>query len=257
MKIGIIGLGSMSSAIAKGLIEHGGIAPENITASARNRARLEARCSELGIRPGTTREVVEASELVIIGVIPSQVEAVVRETSDLLPGKITVSIAYGVSHERYKELLPEGCNVVCTVPNTPIEVGKGILVCSKDHSLKDDQFEAFCELFGRISLVEFLSPELLDLGGIIAGSTPAFMDMIIEALSDAAVLHGMPRDVSYRLVEKMMEGSASYAIESGKHPAPLKDGVCSPGGATIKGVASLERNGMRGALIAAIDEIMK
>ena len=257
MRIGIIGLGSMSSAIARGLIEYGGVAPENITASARNRARLESKCRELGIKAGTSAEAAESSDIVIIGVIPGQVEAVTGEIGALLPGKITVSIAYGVSHERYMELLPEGCNIICTVPNTPVEVGKGVFVCSNDHSLTEEQFNVFKDVFGRISLVELLSPELLDLGGIIAGSTPAFMDMVIEALSDAAVLHGMPRDVSYRLVEKMMEGSAAYAIESGKHPAPLKDGVCSPGGATIKGVASLERNGMRGALITAIDEIMK
>lgn len=257
MKIGIIGLGSMSSAIAKGLIAHGGIAPENITASARNRARLESKCSELGIKAGTSAEAAESSDIVIIGVIPGQVEAVAREIGHLLPDKITVSIAYGVSHERYMELLPEGCNVICTVPNTPVEVGKGVFVCSNDHSLTKEQFDVFKDVFGRISLVELLSPELLDLGGIVAGSTPAFMDMVIEALSDAAVLHGMPKDTSYRLVEKMMEGTAAYAMESGTHPAALKDGVCSPGGATIKGVASLEESGMRGAFIKAIAAIMK
>ncbi len=255
--IGIIGLGSMSSAIASGLIKYGGINPQVITASARNRARLEANCNKLGIKPGTTEEVVANSELIIIGVIPTQVENVLAEVKHLLPGKTVVSIAYGVSHERYMELLPADCHVICTVPNTPIEVGKGVLVCSKGHSLTDDQFALFEDIFGRISSIELLPPELLDLGGIIAGSTPAFMDMVIEALADAAVLHGMPRGTSYNLVKHMMEGSAAYAIETGSHPAILKDGVCSPGGATIVGVASLERNGVRGAFIQAIDEIMK
>ena len=81
--------------------------------------------------------------------------------------------------------------------------------------------------------------------------------IIIESLADAAVLHGMPRGTAYRLVEKMMEGSAAYAMETGSHPAALKDGVCSPGGATIKGVATLETSGLRGALIQAIVDIMK
>ena len=243
-RIGIIGLGSMSSAIVKGFITHGGINPTRITASARNRARLESNCKALGIHPGTTAEVVENSDIVIVGVIPTQVENVLREVRDLLPGKIIVSIAYGVSHQRYMELLPEGCHVICVVPNTPIEVGKGVLVCSNDHSLTEEQLEIFSALFGSIALIELLPPELLDLGGI-------------ESLADAAVLHGMPRATAYRLVEKMMEGSAAYAMETDSHPAALKDGVCSPGGATIKGVATLETNGLRGALIQAIVDIMK
>lgn len=241
----------------KGFITHGGIDPTRITASARNRARLENNCKALGIHPGTTAEVAENSDIVIVGVIPTQVENVLREVRDLLPGKIIVSIAYGVSHQRYMELLPEGCHVICVVPNTPIEVGKGVLVCSNDHSLTEEQLEIFNELFGSIALIELLPPELLDLGGIVAGSTPAFMDIVIESLADAAVLHGMPRATAYRLVEKMMEGSAAYAMETGSHPAALKDGVCSPGGATIKGVATLETSGLRGALIQAIVDIMK
>lgn len=256
-RIGIIGLGSMSSAIVKGFISYGRIEPTRITASARNRARLENNCKALGIHPGTTAEVAENSDIVIVGVIPTQVENVLREVRDLLPGKIIVSIAYGVSHQRYMELLPEGCHVICVVPNTPIEVGKGVLVCSNDHSLTEEQLEVFNGLFGSIALIELLPPELLDLGGIVAGSTPAFMDIVIESLADAAVLHGMPRATAYRLVEKMMEGSAAYAMETGSHPAALKDGVCSPGGATIKGVATLETNGLRGALIQAIVDIMK
>lgn len=257
LKIGIIGLGSMSSAIAKGLINHGGITPATIYASARNQDRLKARCAELGINPASTTEVARSSDIVIIGVVPEQVDNIISEVGELLPGKIIVSIAYGVSHAHYMELLPAGSNVICTVPNTPIEIGKGVLCCSNEHSLSDEQFDIINEMFGRISLVELLPSHLLDLGGIIAGSTPAFMDMVIEALADAAVLHGMTRDTSYRLVEKMMEGSAAYALESGIHPATLKDGVCSPGGATIKGVASLEESGMRGAFIKAIADIMR
>ena len=114
-RIGIIGLGSMSSAIVKGFITYGGIDPTRITASARNRARLESNCKALGIHPGTTAEVAENSDIVIVGVIPTQVENVLREVRDLLPGKIIVSIAYGISHQRYMELLPEGCHVICVV----------------------------------------------------------------------------------------------------------------------------------------------
>lgn len=256
IRIGVIGLGSMSTAIVKGLIRHGGVLPENIYASGRNLEKLESNCSALGIHPSTNKEVAKQSDIIIIGVHPRQVEDVLNEISDLLADSIIASIAYGVRRADYMKQLPEGSSVICTVPNTPVEVGKGVLVCAENHSLSPDQFALFEDIFGRIALIELLPENLLDLGGIIAGSTPAFMDMVMEALADAAVLHGMPRATSYSLVEKMMEGTAAYALESGVHPGILKDGVCSPGGATIKGVASLEQSGLRGALIQAIDEIM-
>ncbi len=257
IQIGIIGLGSMSTAIVKGLIRHGGVLPENIYASGRNRVKLESNCGALGIHPTTNQEVAKQSDIVIIGVHPNQVDDVLEEISDLLADTIIVSIAYGVRQENYMKHLPEGSPVICTVPNTPVEVGKGVFVCADNHSLLPEQLALFQDTFGRIALIEMLPENLVDLGGIIAGSTPAFMDMVMEALSDAAVLHGMPRDTSYRLVEKMMEGTAAYALKSGMHPGILKDGVCSPGGATIKGVAALEQRGLRGSLIHAIDEIME
>lgn len=256
IRIGIIGLGSMSTAIVKGLIRHGGMLPENIYASGRNLEKLESKCGELGIHPASNKEVAKQSDIIIIGVHPKQVDGVLNEIADLLADIIIVSIAYGVSREDYKKQLPEESSVICTVPNTPVEVGKGVLVCGENHTLSPNQFALFEDIFGRIALIELLPENLLDLGGIIAGSTPAFMDMVMEALSDAAVLYGMPRATSYRLVEKMMEGTAAYALETGVHPGTLKDGVCSPGGATIKGVTSLEQSGLRGALIQAIDEIM-
>lgn len=257
IRIGIIGLGSMSTAIVKGLIRHGGVLPENIYASGRNWEKLESKCKALGIHPVTNEDVVKQSEIVIIGVTPKQVVGVLDEIGEFLRGKIIVSIAYGVTGADYEKQLPVGSHVICTVPNTPVEVGKGVFVCADNHSLLPEQLAVFQDIFGRIALIEMLPPNLLNLGGIIAGSTPAFMDMVMEALSDAAVLHGMPRATSYRLVEKMMEGTAAYALESGTHPGILKDGVCSPGGETIKGVRTLESRDFRGALIQAVDEIME
>ena len=92
--------------------------------------------------------------------------------------------------------------------------------------------------------------------GSVGGSAPAFVDVFIEALSDAAVLYGIDRKSSYQIVEQMIKGSAELALETGKHPAELKDGVTSPGGTTIKGIAALEANGFRHAVIEAVKQTM-
>ncbi len=211
--------------------------PTRITASARNRAKLENNCKALGIHPGTTAEVAENSDIVIVGVIPTQVENVLREVRDLLPGKIIVSIAYGISHQRYMELLPEGCHVICVVPNTPIEVGKGVLVCSNDHSLTEEQLEIFNELFGSIALIELLPPELLDPGRHRGGKHAGIYGHRHRVVGRCG---GSPRNASGHRIPSGREddGGLCGLCHGDRLPscrAP-KDGVCSPGGATIKGV---------------------
>ncbi|MBQ0004463.1 MAG: pyrroline-5-carboxylate reductase [Clostridiales bacterium] len=257
IRIGFIGFGSMASAICDGLLIKQAAAPGNISACARNWDKLQTNCNSRGIKAcRTSQEVAEASDIVVIGVLPQTVPEIMEELGDKLKGKLILSIAYGVGCDRFTEIAPEGCNHISTVPNTPVSVGEGIFVCESRHTLTDEQLELFKEVFGRIALLEFVEPKLLDLGGIVAGSTPAFMAQIAEGLADAAVKHGMSRAASYRIVEQMMMGTAKYMLDGDMHPAVLKDGVCSPGGATIKGVSKLEECGIRSAMIEAVDAIM-
>lgn len=114
----------------------------------------------------------------------------------------------------------------------------------------------FESIFGQIAHIEYLKSELLSLGGTGAGCTPAFVDVFIEALADALVRNGMARDQAYRIVPKMMAGTASFFAQSGKHPGELKDGVCSPGGTTIVGIAALEESRLRYSVMQAVDMIM-
>lgn len=257
IRIGFVGFGSMASAICDGLLVRQAVNPSNVAACARNWDKLQTNCKSRGINAcQTSEEVVDASDIIVIGVLPQTVPEIAAELGDKLKGKIIVSIAYGVGCDRYEELLPEGCNHISTVPNTPVSVGEGIFVCESKHTLTECQLASFEEVFGKIALLEYVEPKLLDLGGIVAGSTPAFMAQIAEGLADAAVKHGMSRAASYRLVEQMMMGTAKYMLDGDMHPAVLKDGVCSPGGATIKGVSKLEECGVRSAMIQAIDAIM-
>ena len=107
-----------------------------------------------------------------------------------------------------------------------------------------------------LGLVEEIPSELMGIGGAISGCGPAFMDMIMESYADAAVKYGIPRTLAYKLIAQTMLGSAKLELQSGSHPGALKDAVCSPGGTTIRGVAALEKAGLRGACIDCIDAIM-
>ena len=258
MKIGFIGFGSMGQAICDGLIGKGTVKPDDVYASARNWDKLAANCGQRGIHTAKSAlEAASAADLIVIAALPGAVGHIMAEAGQALAGKPVVSIAAGLPFAELRKIMPEGCNVISTIPNTPVSVGAGIFVAEETNSLTAEQLKLFKSVFSTIALIEFVPSSLLDLGGTLAGCTPAYMAMVIEALADAGVKHGMPRASAYRLVEQMMLGTSEYALESGIHPGQLKDGVCSPGGTTIKGLAALESAGMRSAMIEAIDAAME
>ena len=123
------------------------------------------------------------------------------------------------------------------------------------HSLTEAEVTLLKELLSPVSLVLFMDTKLLGIGGTVSGCSPAFVAMFIEALSDAAVMYGIPRKTAYQIVEKMMEGTAAMALATEQHPGQMKDAVASPGGTTIRGIASLEEHNFRGAVIDAIKAI--
>lgn len=142
------------------------------------------------------------------------------------------------------------------MPNTPSMVGEGVLLFENKNSLTDNEKSEIIDLFSCLGLVEEIPSALMGIGGAISGCGPAFMDMIMESYADAAVKYGVPRTLAYKLVAQTMLGSAKLELQSGSHPGALKDAVCSPGGTTIRGVAALEKAGLRGACIDCIDAIM-
>ena len=256
-KVGFIGFGNMASAICDGLLLREAVSAPDIFACARNGEKLRAKCSERGITPlSSAQEVAESSDIVVVAVLPEQVEGVVKAAAEALRGKIIFSIAAGIDCDRYISYLGEGYNHISTVPNTPIAVGEGIIVAENKHTLTSDQLELFEGVFGKIAKIEYFSPELLSLGGTGAGCAPAFVDVFIEALADGLVKHGMSRSQAYSIVPQMMIGTAAYMMKSGLHPGALKDAVCSPGGTTIVGISALEECGFRHAVIHAVDKIM-
>ena len=257
-RIGFIGFGSMASAICDGLLLKKVVDPSSIYACARNMDRLRERCEQRGINAcSNAEEVAKTSDIVVIGVLPQQVEAVVKAAADALKGKPIFSIAASIDYTRYVSYLGEGYHHISTIPNTPIAIGEGIIVAESTHSLTPEQLELFEGVFRQIARIEYFSPELLSLGGTGAGCAPAFVDVFIEAMADGLVKNGMTRAQAYKIVPQMMIGTAKYMMESGKHPGELKDAICTPGGTTIVGISALEETGFRNSLIHAIDKIIE
>ncbi|NMM99484.1 pyrroline-5-carboxylate reductase [Bifidobacterium sp. DSM 109958] len=261
LTIGFIGYGNMAQAIARGLVDAGVVAGGRIVACAAHFDKLERTTAQVGARPlRSAREVAAAADVVIVAIKPYQIEAVLPALADELarPGRIVVSIAAGWDLERYRTLFGDAfdaMHVQCTIPNTPMAVGKGVLVTEAVSTLTEEQNAVFEALFGPISLIERVDTAHMTIAMTVAGCAPAFTDMYIEALADAGVKYGLQRATAYRLAAKMVEGVGALYMATETHPGAMKDAVCSPGGTTIRGVAQLEKDGFRGAVIDAVDAI--
>ncbi len=259
VKIGFIGFGNMAGAIAQGLI-NAGIKPENMCAAAGRFDKLKEKCSSMGgVTPlDDVSKVTDIADIVFIAVKPNKIQEVIKPLKDRLSvGKTVISVAWGYNFDRYFEegVLDKDAHLMCTCPNTPVAINKGIFVVENKNSLTDDEMELVNELLSKISLVIQVDTKLLGVSGTVCGCGPAFADMFIESLADAAVMYGLPRKTAYKMVSRMMEGTSALQLSTGKHPGEMKDEVCSPGGSTIRGVAALEEHGFRAAVIDAVKAI--
>jgi len=252
---GFIGSGRMATALIRGMLRAGTAEPGAVTAS----DPVEPARSALRAATGVTvtesnAEVARRSDVIVLAVKPQGMARVLEGLRpDVTPDHLVVSIAAGVSLSALAAGLGPDRRLVRVMPNTPALVGEGASgYCLGPHARPDDEgvVRACCEAVGRAHRV----PEsLLDAVTGLSGSGPAFVYMIIEALSDGGVRVGLPRDVATSLAAQTVLGAAKMVLETGDHPGVLKDQVTSPGGTTIAGVHALERGGLRAALIDAVE----
>ena len=258
MKIGFIGMGNMAKAIASGFVTSKKIQKENIFAFAPNQEKLKKNACEIGFIPCESLLLLaDSCDVFILACKPYQIEGVLSEIKGSLSGKVLVSVAAGWSYQRFHEILGDNVRIQCIMPNTPAMIGEGVMLFEKETSLNASELSEIKDLFSSLGIIEELPASLMGIGGAISGCGPAFMDLIIEAYADAAVKYGISRQTAYTLVSQTMLGSAKLQLKTGTHPGALKDAVCSPGGTTIRGVDSLEKNGLRGICISCIDAVMK
>ena len=188
MKIGFIGFGNMAQALAHGLVRGKAVEAGNIGACARDRAKLQRNTEPHGFRAfDDAASVAEFADIVVVAVKPYQVEAVVTPVRELLAEKIVVSVAAGVTFDDYERMLLPGTAHLSTVPNTPVSVCEGIVVCERRHSLSDAQWTSVEKLFSTLGSVIPMDTALLGISSTVCGCGPAFVAMFMEALADGAV----------------------------------------------------------------------
>lgn len=258
-KLSIIGGGAMGAAFAKGVISSGAVEANEVTVADVDGPRLEKLRQELGVKVETDNlAAVKDAEIILLAVKPPLVPQVCDQLKTAIkPGQLIVSIAAGVSLDKMESCLPEGTAVVRAMPNTPCQVGAGAIGFSAGKSVTKDQIAEAQKIFDAVGISFEVPEKLLNAVTGLSGSGPAYIYVMIEALSDAGVRVGLPRATAMKLAAQTVYGAAKMVLDEGEHPAKLKDQVTSPGGTTIAGLDALERAGFRSALIEAVKAAAK
>ena len=252
LKIGFIGAGKMAEALIGGLIAKGVFAKEEIAACAPSESTRSRISSQYGIAVfADAKELCAKTPMAVLAVKPKNVQEVFDEGLDL-DGKILISIVAGLSVDRLKQNVPD-TKIVRVMPNHCCMVLEGAMGYCCDSSVTADDKVMIDSILSAVGLAAEVKESDMDAITGIAGSSPAFMYQIIDAMADAGVLNGLSRADSIKLAAQSMLGAAKMVLETGKHPAVLRDEVCSPGGTTIEGVRAAEDLGLRSAMIAAVD----
>lgn len=256
-RIGFLGGGAMAQALASGLVACG-VPAGAVAASDPDGARREALKAAPGIETfEDNADLVARSELVVLAVKPGLVQGVLEEVvaagrSDL-SAPLWISIAAGVPLTRLERNLPEGARIIRAMPNTPALVGSGATAYTANRAASPDDRATARMLFEGVGLAwEAPREGLLDAVTGLSGSGPAYVLVFLEALGEAGVRMGLPREVAHQLALQTVLGTARLALETGREPAALREQVTSPGGTTLAGLERLEAGGLRAAVDAAV-----
>lgn len=254
MKLGFIGCGNMANAMMGGIIKNQIVASEDMITSDLNEVALENAKNSLNISVTTSnREVVEKSDIIVLSVKPQFYPTVILEIKDSVKSsQIIITIAPGQTLEGLKNAFGKELKIVRTMPNTPALVGEGITAMCCNSNVTQEESDLVMSILSGFGKAEVVTENLMDAVVGVSGSSPAYVFMFIEAMADAAVAGGMPRNKAYNFAAQAVLGSAKMVLETGKHPGELKDMVCSPGGTTIEAVRVLEEKGFRSSVMEAV-----
>ncbi len=251
MKTGIIGAGHMGGAMIRGMAEKGKIRKEEIVIFDKNRTLMTELADQLGIQAAdSAAALAREADVLILAVNPQFLSDVIREIRDeITEEKLVISVALGQSVSALEQQFGKNVKVVRAMPNTPALVGEAITAVAPGTNLSDEDLKLARTVLEGFGTTELLPESMMDAAVAVSGSSPAYVYLFIEAMADGAVLEGMSRDLAYRFAAQAVLGSARMVLETGMHPAALKDAVCTPGGSTIAAVRKLEEKGFRSAVI--------
>lgn len=252
---GFIGAGNMGGALAKAAAK--AVAAEKICISDKFADKAETLAAELGCKAVTAEQVAESCAYIFLGVKPQMMAELLGQIGPVLKARkepfVLVSMAAGVAMADICRMAGAEYPIIRIMPNTPVSVGQGMVLYDHTDNVPAEAVAAFCEAMRFAGRLDPLPEKLIDAGSAVSGCGPAFACLFMEALADGGVACGLPRDKAMEYAAQMLLGTAKLALESGQHPAQLKDAVCSPGGSTIAGVRALEQGGFRAAAMNAVE----
>ena len=254
-RVGLIGAGNMATALARGLLASKAVSADRVRASDVNPGRLAALGTAHGIVVhADNREVAAWADLIVLAVKPQVIDQVLSDLAGVLGANtLVVSIAAGVPLGAIEGRLAAGTRVIRAMPNTAAMALAGATAIAGGAHAGPSDLDAAKALFEAVGRVVVLDEALLDAVTGLSGSGPAYVMVVIEALADGAVKMGIPREAALTLAAQTVYGSAKLQLETGEHPARLKDMVTSPGGTTISGLHALEAGGLRATLMNAVE----
>lgn len=261
---GFIGCGNMGGALASAAAK--AIGGKYILLSDFMKDKADALAAKISAHSSDNKTIAENCKYIFLGVKPQVIFDTIKEIAPILRKRkedryVIVSMAAGISIEAILKAFGVEVPVIRIMPNTPVQVGKGVILYSHTPDVTSEEIAEFEEIFRLAGITDAIDEKLIDAASALSGCGPAFAYLFIEALSDGAVLCGLPRDKALLYAAETAKGAAEMVLKSGKHPAELKDNVCSPGGTTIEGVRALEEGSFRadsmGAVVKAYEKTLK
>ena len=254
---GFIGAGNMGSALAKAVCAK--TKSVLICDADENKAASLAR--ELGCESGKIEDVAEKCSYIFIAVKPQVLAEMFAGISGILKARrdrfILVSMAAGTAISKIVALAGTDAPVIRIMPNVACAAGEGMILSARNESVTDDEYDRFIEAMSESGKIDKISEEKIDSYSIVSGCGPAYVYLMLEALADAQVAIGVPREKAYLYSAQTLKGAAELMLSTGRIPAELKDSVCSPGGTTIEGVKALEQGSFRADVINAVSASYK
>jgi len=254
VRVAVLGAGKMGGILLQAFLKQNLFAPSQIHATVGHAERALALSTQWGVDVSTNNlEAAKQSDLILIGVKPFQVPEMIAEIKPALSkGKTIVSFAASVTTRAIEEAAGMEIAVIRAMPNTPSALGAGAAALCRGRFVSDAQMELAERIFETVGRTVVVAEKHMDAVTGLSGSGPAYIYIIIEALAEAGVKVGLPRDVATQLAAQTAFGAAKMVLETGYHPALLKDAVTTPAGCTIDGILELEEGGLRVTLIKAV-----
>ncbi len=253
-RLTVLGAGKMGTILLQALLHEGVVSARNTRATVQHAERAQKVRSQLKIAVGTDNPAaVAGADIVLLCVKPAAVRAVLEEIAPVLgPKQLLISIAASVPTSYMEKLLPPGAAVVRAMPNTPCTVRSGMTAICRGAHATPQHLATASALFEAVGRTVVLDEKHMDAVTALSASGPAYIYIILESLAEAGVKVGLPRDMATLLAAQTVMGSAKVVLETGDHPALLKDAVTTPAGCTIDGILELEEGKLRVTLIKAV-----